>query len=174
MHWRGALLGPALVGLALLGCNPSAASVETTREAVGKILDDWHAAAAMANEERYFSLLTPDAVFLGTDAKERWNKEAFRAYAHPHFERGKAWRFRSTRRAISVDTSGTVAWFDEDLATDTLGPARGSGVLTLDRKSGAWHIAQYNLAITVPNAQFPAVMQLLTQPMETPVPFQPH
>jgi hypothetical protein len=119
------------------------------------VLDDWHAAAARADEEGYFGHLSEDSVFLGTDATERWDKAAFRAYAHPYFAKGKAWSFRSARRAITVREGGAVAWFDEDLATPNLGPARGSGVLL--KRGGRWQIVQYNLAITVPNERFDAV-----------------
>lgn len=124
-------------------------------ETIGAMLDDFHAAAAGADRERYFAHLSDDAVFLGTDATERWTKAEFEAYAAPHFTRGKAWTFRATRRAITVDATGVVAWFDEDLTTENLGPARGSGVATWDGE--AWQIAQYNLALTIPNDRFPMV-----------------
>jgi hypothetical protein len=61
--------------------------------------------------------------------------------------------------------AGSVAWFDEDLETVNLGPARGSGVLVRDDLG--WRIAQYNLAITVPNERFDAVRALLSA--NTPV-----
>ena len=50
----------------------SAQSVEGVfaQGAVGAVLDSWHGAAAEANEEKYFSYFTPDAVFLGTDGTE--------------------------------------------------------------------------------------------------------
>jgi len=140
------------------------------REAIGRVLDDFHAAAAAADEARYFGHFAREAVFLGTDATERWDVEAFRRYAHPHFARGKAWSFRAARRAITVVSGvpgvpgapgGAVAWFDEDLETANLGPARGSGVLVRE-PGGAWKIAQYNLAITVPNERFDAVKRLLS------------
>jgi len=130
------------------------------RTAVGAELDDFHDAAARADEERYFAHFAPDGVFLGTDATERWNVAAFRAYAHPYFARGKAWSFRAARRAVTV--RGDLAWFDEDLETQNLGPARGSGVLSL--RGGRWLIEQYVLSITIPNERFPAVRDLLKQP----------
>ena len=117
--------------------------------AVAAALDDFHLAAAQADEARYFGHLDDAAVFLGTDASERWTKAQFQAHAHPYFAKGKAWSFRATRRAISFSADGRTAWFDEDLATPNLGPCRGSGVLA--RKDGAWKILQYNLAFTVPN-----------------------
>lgn len=122
---------------------------------VGEVLDAWHAAAARADEAAYFGLMAEDAVFLGTDATERWSKAAFRAYAHPHFAKGKAWRFRALRRVVLFSADGELAWFDEDLATEKLGPARGSGVLR--REQGGFRIVHYNLALTVPNDRFDGV-----------------
>jgi uncharacterized protein (TIGR02246 family) len=127
--------------------------------AVAAVLDDWHRAAAEANEERYFGHFTADAVFLGTDATERWDRDAFRKYAHPHFAKGKAWSFKATRRAVTLGPGGDVAWFDEDLDTPNLGPARGSGVLV--RVGKEWKIAQYNLSVPIPNALFPEVKKLI-------------
>ena len=149
-----------LIGaVALAACSPPAPSKvdpAIERAAIGAAIDDFHDAAAKADEERYFGHFAEDGVFLGTDATERWDVAAFRAYAHPHFEKKKkAWSFRSIRRAVTVDAGGSVAWFDEDLATPNLGPARGSGVLV--KRGAEWKLSQYNLAITVPNARFEAV-----------------
>ena len=124
-------------------------------QAVAAVLDDWHLAAAQADEVRYFAHMAPDAVFLGTDATERWAKPAFQAWAHPFFARGRAWSFRATRRALAFSADGRMAWFDEDLATPNLGPCRGSGVLSLD--GGRWLLRQYNLSVPIPNALMAAV-----------------
>lgn len=157
----GALL--AGLGLAAPGCGaacPAGTSVAGERAPVDRALDDWHAAAAASDEARYFELLTDDSVFLGTDATERWDKAAFRAYAHPHFAVGRGWAFRSVRREVRFDPGGRLAWFDEDLATENLGPARGSGVMRLE-PDGQWRIVQYNLALTIPNERFSEVRDVL-------------
>ena len=120
-----------------------------TSEAVATVLDAWHAAAASADEEKYFSYFTPDAVFLGTDGTERWTRDEFRKWAHPYFARVKAWSFHSTARWISFSPDRSVAWFDEALHTPNLGPCRGSGVLIAT--PAGWKIAQYNLSIPIPN-----------------------
>jgi SnoaL-like protein len=145
--------------LLLAGCAHAAAG-PVARDEVVRALDDFHEAAARADEPRYFAHFAPDGVFLGTDATERWEVAAFRAYAHPHFARGKAWSFRAVRRQVAV--RGNLAWFDEDLETPNLGPARGSGVLSL--RDGKWLIEQYVLSITVPNERFRAVRELLAAP----------
>jgi hypothetical protein len=149
--------GPRVCALLLLASCAHGTVARQERAAVDAALDDFHDAAARADEARYFAHFAPDGVFLGTDATERWNVAAFRAYAHPYFARGKAWAFRSIRREVTV--RGDLAWFDEDLATQNLGPARGSGVLSL--RDGRWLIEQYVLSITIPNEKFRAVRELL-------------
>ncbi|HET7785012.1 MAG TPA: nuclear transport factor 2 family protein [Myxococcales bacterium] len=120
-------------------------------------LDDFHDAAARADEERYFGHFAPGGVFLGTDARERWDVASFRAYAHPYFARGKAWSFRGVRRRVA--SQGDIAWFEEDLETQNLGPARGSGVMV--RSGSRWLVEQYVLSVVVPNEKFKAVKELL-------------
>jgi len=141
---------------ALLLCATLTLCAEAPAEkAVAAVLDDWHLAAAQADEGRYFGHLAEGAVFLGTDPGERWTKAAFQTWAHPIFQRGKAWSFRATRRAVTLSKDGRTAWFDEDLDTPNLGPARGSGVLSRDRDR--WLIQQYNLSVPIPNALMKAV-----------------
>jgi hypothetical protein len=142
--------------LALLLCATLTLAAQSPAErAVAAVLDDWHLAAAQADEVRYFGHLDEQSVFLGTDASERWEKGAFQAWAHPIFQRGKAWSFKATRRAITLSKEGRTAWFDEDLDTPNLGPCRGSGVLSLT--AGRWRIRQYNLSMPIPNALMKAV-----------------
>jgi ketosteroid isomerase-like protein len=139
----------------LLCATLTLAAQSPVERAVAAVLDDWHLAAAQADEVRYFSHLAEGAVFLGTDATERWTKPAFQAWAHPIFQRGKAWSFKATRRVVTLSRDGALAWFDEDLATPNLGPSRGSGVLS--KQGGHWRIEQYNLSVPIPNALMKAV-----------------
>jgi hypothetical protein len=137
------------------------ADPENDKKAIAAVLDDWHDAAARAAEDRYFAHFAEGGVFLGTDATERWDVPAFRAYAHPHFARGKAWSFRAVRRSIEIAPGAAVAWFDEDLDTPNLGPARGSGVLVRRAPGEPWRIAQYNLSVPIPNERFDEVKRLI-------------
>ncbi len=114
------------------------------------VLEDWHDAAAKADEVRYFGHMTTDSVFMGTDATERWDKAAFQAFAHPYFAKGKAWSFKAVRRSVMFSPDGKFAWFDEDLSTPNMGPCRGTGVLSFER--GRWKIRHYNLTVPIPNA----------------------
>src|SRR5258706_1331222 len=117
--------------------------------AVARVLDDWHDAAAKADETRYFAHFAKGGVFLGTDATERWDVGAFRAYAHPYFARGKAWSFRAKTRHVILAGCGKTAWVDEILDTPNLGEARGSGVLV--KEGSEWRVALYDLSIPIPN-----------------------
>ena len=135
---------------------------------VGRELDDLHDAAAHADEARYFAHFAPTGVFLGTDAAERWDVSAFRAYAHTRFSAGQGWVYHAQRRSVTVVDDGSTAFFDEDLLGERAGPTRGSGVLVLQR--GRWLIAQYNLAFTIPNDRFAELHALLASP--PPVDFQ--
>src|SRR5436309_11489557 len=144
--------------LLLLGC--AHARPVSGESAIVEVLDDIHDAAAHADEARYFGHFAPDGVFLGTDAHERWDVAAFRAYAHPYFAKGKAWSFKGVNRRVTV--RGDTAWFEEDLETPNLGPARGSGVMVW--ADGRWLIEQYVLSITVPNERFKEVKELLSAP----------
>lgn len=136
-----------------------AVAAPDAREAIIAALDDFHDAAAKADEVRYFAHFANDGVFLGTDATERWDKAAFQAYAHPHFAKGKAWTFKGVNRRITV--RGDLAWFEEDLQTQNLGPARGSGVMNY--VDGNWLLEQYVLSVTIPNDKFAAVKAVLAK-----------
>jgi uncharacterized protein (TIGR02246 family) len=131
------------------GVAAQSADEASASRAVGAVLDAWHAAADAADEEKYFSYFAPDAVFLGTDANERWTRDEFRRFAHPYFAKGKGWSLKSVARWVTLAPDRKVAWFDEALATPHLGPCRGSGVLVAT--SAGWKIAQYNLSIPIPN-----------------------
>ena len=85
---------------------------DKTEMAINQQLEAWHKAAADANFDAYFELMTDDAVFIGTDADENWQLEAFKAYAKPHFDRGKAWSFSTLERTIYHPKKSKIAWFD--------------------------------------------------------------
>lgn len=122
------------------------------RAAIDAVLDDFHAAAAEADGARYFAHFTADAVFLGTDASERWTVDEFRAYAAAHFAEGNGWTYRPLERHVSLGAGGHTAWFDERLWNDEYGECRGTGVLRARADaSGGWGIAHYNLTFPIPN-----------------------
>lgn len=121
-----------------------------SEQAVAKTIDSFHTAASKADGKSYFDLLTKDAIFLGTDATERWSKAQFQAFAKPYFDQGKGWTYTTTSRHIYLSSDGNTAWFDEMLDNASYGECRGSGVLV--KTADGWKIAQYHLVIPVPNA----------------------
>ena len=137
---------PIILFLAIAASAPA----QSRAERVAALLDDWHHAAAVADEARYFGHFAANGVFMGTDATERWTVDAFREWAKPQFQRKTAWNFTPHDRHIDFSPDRTVAWFDELLDTPNLGPCRGSGVLVLT--NGTWKIVQYNLSVPIPNA----------------------
>ena len=115
---------------------------------VNKVLDDLNEFAAKADFINYFSLYAEESTFIGTDATEVWNKKEFMDYAKPHFDKGKAWNFKSLQRNITFSKDGKYAWFDELLDTQ-MKICRGSGVL--EKIGNQWKIRQYVLSMTIPN-----------------------
>ncbi|MAU27434.1 MAG: hypothetical protein CMH48_01740 [Muricauda sp.] len=125
--------------------------------AISSVLDAWHKAAAEADFEAYFSKMTDDGVFLGTDATENWQNKEFRKFSKPYFDRGRAWAFTPVERNIYVSDNGKFAWFDELLDTQ-MKLCRGSGVLK--KIDGKWKIAHYVLSIAIPNENVSEVIEL--------------
>jgi ketosteroid isomerase-like protein len=148
------LIGLLVTLLAACATVPPPAA-ETGR--VNATVDAWHRAAAAADEAAYFGAMSPDFVFLGTDATERWELTPFRTFAHPYFAKGTAWTFTPRERHVMLAPGEDVAWFDEKLDSATYGDCRGTGVLR--KIAGEWKIAHYNLTIPIPNDLAKAVVQ---------------
>ncbi|AWI25228.1 nuclear transport factor 2 family protein [Flavobacterium pallidum] len=124
------------------------AQTDSKKTEIDLLLNNWHKAAAEANFNNYFSVLSKDAMFIGTDPGENWTKDAFITFAKPYFDKGKAWDFKPLERHIYFSEDGKLAWFDELLDT-WMKICRGSGVLK--NENGKWKIVQYVLSMTVPN-----------------------
>jgi len=163
-----------LLALALASCAQTGHHHETMKDIdrdaeerrIAAVLDDFHLAASEADEERYFGHLTEEAVFLGTDASERWTKQQFREYVHPYFSQGRGWTYESKQRWIGIDDGGSCAWFDERLHNAKYGATRGSGALV--RHDGAWRIVLYDLTIPIPNDLAGEVVERIKALQETP------
>ena len=121
------------------------------------VLDSLNTFAGKADFKNYFKLFAEESVFIGTDATEIWNKQEFMAYAKPHFDKGKAWNFKSIQRNISLSEDGKYAWFNELLDTQ-MKICRGSGIL--ERIGDQWKIRQYVLSMTVPNETSNEIIKL--------------
>lgn len=130
---------------------------EKVQQQINNTIDAWHKAAAEANFNNYFDALTDDAIFIGTDATEHWNKTAFQAFAKPYFDKGKAWSFTALERHIYFSKDKKLAWFDELLDTQ-MKICRGSGVVVLT--DGKWKIKHYVLSMTIPNDNVDEVVKI--------------
>lgn len=138
---------------------------ESQNNDVNQLVDLWHKAASEANFKQYFDVMADDAIFIGTDATEYWNKQEFENYAKPHFDKGKAWSFTTLERHIYFDSTGKTAWFDELLDTQ-MKICRGSGVLV--KTGGQWKIKHYVLSMTIPNETSKSVITIKS-PIEQPI-----
>lgn len=156
----------AIVGnfvlLAFISCKEkeqAAAAIDTKADEklIAATLDSFNRAAARADYEKYFGYYTEDAIFTGTDATERWEIPAFKIWAKPFFDRGRAWDFTSIDRHIYFDKTGSIAWFDELLSTQ-MKICRGSGVMV--KKGTDWKVQQYILSATVPNPLLDSVIAM--------------
>jgi ketosteroid isomerase-like protein len=147
---RPALLAMFLfVSVMSITSAKSAGNDEQALKHIDRTLSSLHDFASKADGNQYFELFAPDAVFLGTDATERWPIDEFKTYAMKRFETGKGWTYTLKPGTRHITVQGDIAWFDELLDNAKYGVCRGSGVLrTID---GQWKIAQYNLTFTVPN-----------------------
>ena len=126
---------------------------------VDETLDLFHRLASDA-DVNYFDLFSNEAVFIGTDATERWTLSAFKDYALPCFEKGRGWTYLPVSRHISYAPDRTMAWFDEILDNQRFGTTRSSGVLVRTTQSG-WKVSQYHLTVPIPNDKMDDVVKLI-------------
>ncbi|MCZ4694277.1 hypothetical protein DWB61_04735 [Ancylomarina euxinus] len=129
----------------------------TEPKEIHTLLDNWHLAATNANLDAYFSAMDDNAIYIGTDASERWTKTEFFSFCEPYFKKGKAWDFKAFDRKIYFSEDGKTAWFNELLNT-WMGVCRASGVLSL--KDGNWKISHYQLSITIKNEKMKQFLEI--------------
>ena len=132
---------------------------QATDEAlINSMLDSWHHAAAVADEEGFYGKFTADGIYIGTDPTEHWKAIELQTWAKSAFERESAWDFKPYDRHIFYAEDGKTAWFDELLDT-WMGTCRGSGVL--QKVKGEWKITHYHLAVAVPNESIDAYLEII-------------
>lgn len=127
-------------------------------DAVHRALDAWHGAAAEGDVDGYFARLAEDAVFLGTDATERWTRDEFLDYTRAvHAKSGGMWAIEPFDRHVVVE--GDHAWIDEGLRHVNYSDWRGTGVLRRDGQD--WTIVHYSMTFTIPNGVTRQVQQIV-------------
>ena len=128
-------------------------------QAIGEVLDDFHAAAAAGDKDRYLGHMTDDGVFMGTDEWERWPKNPeFTEYVGGRFQNGTGWSYKSVEREIMLAESEDIAWFDEVVYSESNGRFRGTGVVV--KSDGQWKIAHYAMSFLVFNENWEEVIEL--------------
>lgn len=148
-----------LIGVVLFGCkSKQPKNSENVKSEINLVLDNWHKAAAEANFNNYFNVMTEDAIYIGTDPTENWNKQEFIKFSKPYFDRGRAWNFTALERNVYFSSDGKTVWFDELLNTQ-MKICRGSGVLVMD-ENGNWKIKHYVLSMTIPNDNTDEVVKI--------------
>ena len=139
-------------------CSPG--GQEKDIEELNTLIDNWHKAAATADEEAFFGFMTDDCIYLGTDKTEKWKRDELRMWSEKYFQRESAWSFKPTYREIYFSDDGNTAWFDERLDT-WMGVCKGSGVVV--RTGDTWKLSHYNLAVTVPNEKIDDFLDLVDE-----------
>ncbi|RZJ79023.1 MAG: hypothetical protein EOO47_12050, partial [Flavobacterium sp.] len=135
----------------------TATSIKANTVEIEQLLDSLNTAAANADLEKYFSYYTEDATYNGTDATENWNKQSFKEWAKPFFDKKTTWNFKSAKRNVYFGKYEDIAWFEELVSTQ-MKICRGSGVVV--KQDGKWKIQQYVLSMTIPNTQLDKVVEL--------------
>lgn len=132
-------------------------SAQTAEQQINTLLDNWHHAAAVADEDIFFGSMTEDARYIGTDETENWKRDELKEWSKEYFAKESAWDFKKKTRNVFVYSDGKLAWFDETLDT-WMGVCRGSGVLILTKEG--WKIKHYVLSIAVPNDKIDSYLEL--------------
>lgn len=130
---------------------------QNPQEKINQLLDNWHQAAAVADENTFFGSMTEDARYIGTDETENWSREELRVWSKEYFAKESAWDFKKKTRNVYMNKDKKLAWFDETLDT-WMGVCRGSGIVVLTKDG--WKIQHYVLSITIPNDKIDAYLEL--------------
>ena len=117
------------------------------KQELDSLMNTWHQAAAQADAELFFGLMTEEGVYIGTDATERWLRDELKEWSKKAFERSSAWTFTAIERNWHF-LSPEVAIGDELLET-WMGTCRST--MVLKKVEGQWLIFHYQLSVTVPN-----------------------
>lgn len=133
---------------------------------IGSVTSAWHFAAQWGMFDEYFDAMTDDAVFLGTDATERWTKAEFMEYAREPFADNSGWTYKPRDQHVAFSDDRQTAWVDELLDNEKYGTLRGTAVLV--KQGDDWKIAHYSLTFLVPNEIAGEVVELIkTDPAGT-------
>ncbi len=142
-----------------ISCTETKSPSKDVETAINKTIDNWHIAAAKA-DTAFFDYFDNNAVYIGTDAGERWTINEFKTFAMPFFKRGKAWDFKPIERHIYFSDDSNLAYFDEKLNT-WMGVCRSTGVVV--NKGKAWKIKYYHLSMAIPNEKVKEIIEIIKE-----------
>jgi hypothetical protein len=140
--------------------SPIVLSAQSPTESINQFMDNWHKAAATANEDLFFGSMTKDGIYLGTDKTEKWTRDEMAKWANEYFQKESAWSFTATERDIYFSEDGNTAWLTEKLDT-WMGVCKGTAVLVL--KPEGWKIALYDLSVTIDNNKIDQFLELIKE-----------
>ncbi len=112
-----------------------------------RVLDEWHAAAAVGDKAQYIKAFALDAAYLGPDANERSDLATYTTQVEAAFRQWGGWTFTPFNRYLAIGPQSQIAWFDEEIESGTYSRLRGTGVLRRD--GNTWKIVHYSLTYTV-------------------------
>jgi len=87
-----------------LVCLLRTSQAQDLKRQINQRIDAWHQAAADADYETYFSMMTEKSQFVGTDASENWSYKAFKSFSKPYFDTGQAWTFVPLERHVYINS----------------------------------------------------------------------
>lgn len=140
------LLGVLFFVIQMISSSYAGAESDHVRE--DEAINAWHEAAAVGDSAAFFSMMTENAVYLGTDESERWDKTSMGKDLGKYFNGKRAWKFIPYNRIYTELEDKNSILFDECLRT-WMGPCKATGILT--KEKGNWKISYYNLSVAVPN-----------------------
>lgn len=123
-------------------------SEEKEIQVIDSLMNAWHHAAAVADEDAFFGRMTADGIYIGTDPTERWLRDELKEWSKEYFKRETAWAFTPLSRNIVYTPGQKVAWLDELLDT-WMGVCRSTAIL--EQIDDEWKIVHYHLSVAVPN-----------------------
>lgn len=127
-------------------------------QVIDSLVNEWHHAAAVADEKTFFGRMTEDCIYIGTDASERWLRDELATWSRKYFDQDSAWVFKPLSRNITVAPGEHIAWFDELLDT-RMGLCRSTGIMELI--DNEWKLIHYQLAIAIPNEKMDSYKLLI-------------
>lgn len=132
---------------------------EASVDSLNIFMEEWHLAAHNADAEGFFGRMSEDAIYLGTDASERWLRDELRQWAKKAFEREHAWSFTALERNWKQEDG---FWICDELLETGMGICRSTAVLVPE--NGSWKIQHYQLSLAVPNEKIEAFKALVKSP----------